>query len=128
MPRTQPESKDVPSRAGRRTPRGSIAARGAAAGAARKQRSAHAAAARTATASMSRASRPPLTVHCHQHHSSPLGPGSDARTQVWRVEDGSDTYTRWGSIDTCGLVLLDVSDWILCGARLRWWWWLAALA
>lgn len=48
---------------------------------------------------------PTLTVHCHQQCFSPSGPGLEASTQVWLVCEGSDTYTRRGSMDTttaCG--------------------------
>ena len=50
-------------------------------------------------APMSRPSRPPFTVHCHQQNPSPLGPGADVATHLFLVREGSATYTRRGSMD-----------------------------
>lgn len=54
----------------------------------------------SSTASMSRPSRPPRMVHCHQQYSSPFGPGLLVLMVGRGVAAGSCTYTLRGSIDT----------------------------
>mmetsp|Transcript_11287 Transcript_11287/g.27659 ORF Transcript_11287/g.27659 Transcript_11287/m.27659 type:complete len:279 (-) Transcript_11287:904-1740(-) len=76
----------------------------------------------SSTAPTSRPSRPPLTVHCHQQYSSPLGPRLSLVTlTVWCLTSlGSLTHTRRGSMDTttacrpytaliCSMLVLPVS-------------------